>query len=70
MAKQPYLGEGLLAPGVIRLFGRKFEGLILGKEGIDPTSNNPLVLQEQIEGLTKRLDDIKRLARRRAAAAG
>jgi hypothetical protein len=62
MAKQPYLGEGLLAPGVIRLFGRKFEGLILGKEGIDPTSNNPLVLQEQIEGLTKRLDDIKKPA--------
>ena len=52
----PRLGETLLAPRLVRLFGRKFEGLILGKEGIDPTSNNPLVLQEQIEGLTKRLD--------------
>jgi hypothetical protein len=62
MAKQPYLGEGLLAPGVIRLFGRKFEGLILGKEGIDPTSNNPLVLQDQIDGLTKRLDELQKPA--------
>src|SRR5271166_2664729 len=61
MAKQPYLGEGLLAPGLIRLFGREFEGLKLvpEKEGIDRNSNNPLVLQEQIEGLTKRLDALQ-----------
>ena len=58
MAIQPYLGEGLLAPGIIRLFGREFEGLTLGVQGlgIDPTSNNPIVLQEQIDGLTQRLD--------------
>lgn len=58
MAKQPYLGEGLLAPGLIRLFGRKFEGLELGKEGYDPTSNNPLVLQDQIDGLTEQIEEL------------
>lgn len=62
MAKQPYLGEGLLAPGVIRLFGREFEGLKLGEGGIDPTSNNPLVLQEQIERLARRLDEFQQKA--------
>jgi hypothetical protein len=62
MAIQPYLGEGLLAPGVVRLFGREFEGLILGKDGFDPTSNNPLVLQNQIEGLVKRVDDLLKAA--------
>jgi len=58
MARQPYLGEGLLAPGIIRLFGRRFEGLILGKEGIDPASNNPIVLQRQINELTRRIDNL------------
>jgi hypothetical protein len=51
----PGLGEGLLAPGVIRLFGREFTGLELGRNeefgrdlGIIPTSNHPLALQEMI----------------------
>ena len=55
---EAYLGEGLLAPGLIRLFGRKFEGLALrddGKGGADlgiiPSSNNPLALQEMINRL-------------------
>ena len=59
MAKQPYLGEGLLAPGVIRLFGRKFEGLELGKEGYDPTSNNPLVLQDQVDELARQMAELR-----------
>ncbi len=59
MARQPYLGEDLLAPGLIRLFGRKFEGLELGKEGVDKSSNNPLVLQEQIDGLQRQLDALQ-----------
>lgn len=59
MAKQLYLGEGLLAPGVIRLFGRKFEGLELGKEGFDPASNDPVALQGAIRGLAKRLADLE-----------
>jgi hypothetical protein len=54
MARQPYLGEGLLAPGVIRLFGRKFHGLTLGIEGINPTSNNPLVLEKRIDKADQR----------------
>jgi hypothetical protein len=56
----PGLGEGLLAPGVIRLFGREFTGLELGKNeefggdlGIIPTSNNPLALQEMISRLER-----------------
>jgi multidrug efflux pump subunit AcrA (membrane-fusion protein) len=69
MAIQPYLGESLLAPGLIRLFGREFEGLILGKEHFDRTSNNPIVLQEQIDGLARRLDDIQRGAPKVAASA-
>ena len=59
MARQPYLGEGLMAPGVIRLFGRKFEGLELGKEGFDPAWNDPFVLQEAIQGLEQRLADLE-----------
>jgi hypothetical protein len=53
MAITPHLGEGLLAPGIIRLFGRKFTGLQIVEEGIDPTSNNPLVLQNQIDRLER-----------------
>lgn len=60
MAQVPYLGEGLLAPGVIRLFGRKFEGLELhergedgGDLGIIPSSNNPLALQEMLNKLER-----------------
>jgi hypothetical protein len=56
MARQPYLGESLLAPGLIRLFGREFEGLTLTQEVIDPTSNNPIVLQERIEELTRQVN--------------
>nr|WP_294524206.1 hypothetical protein [uncultured Rhodopila sp.] len=55
MAKQPHLGESLLAPGLIRLFGREFEGLILGEEGVGPASNNPLELQEQIRKLDEQI---------------
>jgi hypothetical protein len=55
MARQPYLGESLLAPGLIRLFGREFEGLKLGREGIDTPSNNPLGLRQQIDRLAKDL---------------
>ena len=58
--QSPGLGEGLLAPGVIRLFGRKFTGLELGKDetvggdlGIIPSSNNPLALQEMISKLER-----------------
>jgi hypothetical protein len=69
MAIQPYLGEGLLAPGVVRLFGREFEGLILGKDGFEPSSNNPLVLQDQIEGLVRRVDDLQKAAAQPQAAA-
>jgi hypothetical protein len=55
MGRAPFLGEGLLAPGVIRLFGREFTGLKLTKdEGFNPTSNNPLVLQDQISVLAQR----------------
>jgi hypothetical protein len=39
------LGEGLFAPGTIRLFGRLFAGLTLGPITTDPASNNPLQTQ-------------------------
>jgi hypothetical protein len=39
------LGEGLFAPGTIRLFGRLFTGLELGELSLDPASNNPLQAQ-------------------------
>jgi hypothetical protein len=63
MPAQPYLGETLLAPGLIRLFGREFKGLALTPVALepvlDPTSNNPVVLQEQIENLTRRIQDLE-----------
>jgi len=65
MPIQPYLRESLLAPGLIRLFGREFQGLTLTPEVVDPTSNNPIVLQDQIRGLTRELQDqIRELTRR------
>ncbi len=68
---QPYLGEGLLAPGVIRLFGREFEGLKLsGDEGVDPSSNNPMVLQYQINRLKHELAALKAQASSPAADDG
>jgi hypothetical protein len=37
------------------MFGREFKGLVLGTEGgIDPASNNPLVLQKELNGLRER----------------
>lgn len=41
----PALGEGLLAPGMVRLFGRSFEGLALGHLGTNEAANSPLVRQ-------------------------
>lgn len=41
----PVLGEGLLAPGTVRLFGRPFTGLQIGELGTSTTSNSPLVQQ-------------------------
>ncbi len=38
------LGEGLLASGLIRLFGRPFTGLTLGDFGASPVSNDPLAV--------------------------
>ena len=52
----PYLGETLLAPGLIRLFGREFTGLHLsGDAGFIPSSNNQISLQEQITQLKHEL---------------
>jgi hypothetical protein len=54
------LGEGLFAPATVRLFGRRFDGLEIKDLGLNPASNNPLVLS-----LLKRteLDKSKQLAR-------
>ena len=57
----PYLGEGLLAPGVIRLFGRPFEGLVLGEEGIDLCLNNQMVLRYEVHRLQAELDALRAL---------
>jgi hypothetical protein len=76
--QQQYLGEGLLAPGVIRLFGREFEGLALSERrpenpdaalGINPTSNNPIVLQREIDRLTGARDAPAAVAAEGAVAA-
>ena len=37
------LGEGLLAPSGVRLFGRDYTGLTIADLGLNPTSNDPLV---------------------------
>lgn len=57
----PYLGEGLLAPGVIRMFGRKFAGLALvnDEEGIDPVLNNQMALRYEIGALRAELAELK-----------
>ena len=53
---EPYLGESLLAPGLIRLFGRAFTGLELsGDADFVPFSNNQMSLQKQIAELRKEL---------------
>jgi hypothetical protein len=39
------LGEGLLAPSGVRLFGRDYTGLTIADLGLNPTSNDPLVTQ-------------------------
>ena len=39
------LGEGLLAPSGVRLFGRDYTGLTIAELGLNPTSNDPLVTQ-------------------------
>ena len=39
------LGEGLLAPTAVRLFGREYTGLTIADLGLNPTSNDPLVTQ-------------------------
>jgi len=39
------LGEGLLAPTGVRLFGRDYTGLTIKDLGLNPTSNDPLVTQ-------------------------
>ena len=39
------LGEGLLAPSGVRLFGRHYTGLTIADLGLNPTSNDPLVTQ-------------------------
>lgn len=39
------LGEGLLAPSGVRLFGRQYTGLTIADLGLNPTSNDPLVQQ-------------------------
>ena len=39
------LGEGLLAPSGVRLFGRDYTGLAIADLGLNPTSNDPLVTQ-------------------------
>jgi len=39
------LGEGLLAPAGVRLFGRAYTGLKIDDLGLNQTSNDPLVTQ-------------------------
>jgi hypothetical protein len=57
----PYLGEGLMAPGLIRMFGREFEGLKLaGDMGSDPSSNNQLAMQHEINELKKKLAELEK----------
>lgn len=44
------LSEGLLASGLVRLFGRPFTGLTLGDFGTSPTSNHPLAVSLRSPG--------------------
>ena len=56
---EPFLGESLLAPGLIRLFGREFAGLHLSADAdLIPNSNNQISLQQQINQLKHELAKI------------
>ncbi len=49
------LGEGLLASGLVRLFGRPFTGLKLGDFGASPVSNDPLAVALRQPGVNPSL---------------
>ncbi len=50
-----------MAPGLIRLFGREFEGLkLVGHMGTDPSSNNQLAMQHEINELKKKLAELEK----------
>jgi hypothetical protein len=68
--KKTDLDESLLAPGLIRLFGREFKGLKLADEGVDLASNNPVALKQQINSLAARLDKLEHPDSKHAATEG